>query len=139
MLVRTSRSTNSQSLQFSAFRPNLGSVLASPAGIGFFRFLTESFKRPDATLKILSTITNRDSRNSNIFVPRSMLGHGSNPAHGDAKRIGVATYAPRFSPYHYGVSRTRRGHLILNVYGQLPDIGSTIWPNGDERINGLRR
>lgn len=32
-----------------------------------------------------------------------------------------------------------RGHLILNVYGQLPDIGFTIWPNGDERINGLRK
>jgi hypothetical protein len=36
-------------------------------------------------------------------------------------------------------SRGRVADTFLNVYGQLPDIGFTIWPNGDERINGLRK
>jgi hypothetical protein len=41
-------------------------------------------------MKMLSIIANEDSLNSNVFTRRSMLGNGSNPAHGDAKQKGAA-------------------------------------------------
>jgi len=37
----------------------------------------------------------------NIFMKRLIPGHGSNPAHGDAKRKAQLSKAPRFSPYRY--------------------------------------
>jgi hypothetical protein len=41
--------------------------------------------------------------------------------------------------YHCGVSRARRGRFTFNAYGQLPDIGFTVWPKGHKRINGLAK
>jgi hypothetical protein len=42
-------------------------------------------------------------KNSNVFMTRLMLGPGSNPAHGDAKRGAQLPDAPRFSPF-YGLA-----------------------------------
>jgi len=105
-----------------------------------FSFSDGVFEAPDATMKIQSTITNRHSRNSNIFMPRSMCW-----AMAQTRRMGMQNElarlpnAPSFSPYHCGVSRARRGRFTFNAYGQLPDIGFTLWPKGHKRINGLAK
>src|SRR6266446_10931419 len=72
---------------------------------------------------MLSIIANRDSLNSNVFMTRSMLGNGSNPAHGDANERAQLPNAPRFSPYHHGTSRPICGSeiLYLSTFGHPPE------------------